>query len=224
MLFLAPNEQCQSTEGKPSSVGTICSFKAHLESSHLKRSDGDGVWAGSGADGEPSVGVERRPLVCESQFRNWRQGSSLRVQGLRTWGPRQPSLPRLRREVSRDIFMFYVYFMFCFLPRELCSNTRALWLIQRTDRRYFYITWKGNPSSQMWFFVQLCSSWQDFNWLKGSHGLSAAAELLVCFTAIICHKGPVSASPLLNSRKECCKNGVLIIPKSSLGAPAYPTL
>jgi len=33
----------------------------------------------------------------------------------------------------------------------------------------------------MWFFVQLCSSWQDFNWLKGSCGLSAAAELLVCF-------------------------------------------
>ena len=43
----------------------------------------------------------------------------------------------------------------------------------------FYTTWKSNPSSQMWFFVQLCSSWQDFNWLKGSRGLSAAAELLV---------------------------------------------
>jgi len=25
--------------------------------------------------------------------------------------------------------------------------TRALWLIQRTSRRYFYTTWKGNPSS-----------------------------------------------------------------------------
>ena len=57
--------------------------------------------------------------------------------------------------------------------------TRALWLIQRTYRRYFYTTWTGNSSSQMWFFVQLCSSWQDFNWLKGSRGLSAAAELLV---------------------------------------------
>jgi len=57
--------------------------------------------------------------------------------------------------------------------------TLALWLIRRTYRRYFYTTWKGNPSSQMWFFVQLCSSWQDFNWLKGSCGLSAAAELLV---------------------------------------------
>jgi len=33
--------------------------------------------------------------------------------------------------------------------------------------------------SQMWFFVQLCSSGQNFNWLKGSRGLSAAAELLV---------------------------------------------
>ena len=55
-------------------------------------------------------------------------------------------------------------------------HTRALWLIQRTYRWYFYTTWKGNPSSQMWFFVQL---WQDFNWLKGSRVLSAAAELLV---------------------------------------------
>jgi len=25
--------------------------------------------------------------------------------------------------------------------------TRALWLIQRTYRRYFYTLWKGNPSS-----------------------------------------------------------------------------
>ena len=33
----------------------------------------------------------------------------------------------------------------------------------------------------MWFFVQLCSSWQDFNWLKASRGPSAVAELLVIF-------------------------------------------
>jgi len=26
-------------------------------------------------------------------------------------------------------------------------HTRAFWLIQRTYRRYFYATWKGNPSS-----------------------------------------------------------------------------
>jgi len=26
-------------------------------------------------------------------------------------------------------------------------HTRALWLIQRTYRQYFYTTWKGNPSS-----------------------------------------------------------------------------
>jgi len=32
----------------------------------------------------------------------------------------------------------------------------------------------------MWFFVQLCSSWQDFNWLKMSRGPSAIAEPLVC--------------------------------------------
>jgi len=31
----------------------------------------------------------------------------------------------------------------------------------------------------------LCSSWQDFNWLKGSRGLSAAAELLVNFLSIL---------------------------------------
>ena len=42
-----------------------------------------------------------------------------------------------------------------------------------------YTTWKGSPSSQMWFFVQLCSSWQDFNWLKASLGPSAIDELLV---------------------------------------------
>ena len=64
-------------------------------------------------------------------------------------------------------------------------HMRAFWLIQRTYRRHFYTTWKGNPSSQMWFFVQLCSSWQDFNWLKRSRGLSAAAELLVKTTPAI---------------------------------------
>jgi len=58
-------------------------------------------------------------------------------------------------------------------------HTHALWLIQRTYWRYFYTTWKGNPSSQMWFFIQLCSSWQDFNWLKASRGHCAIAELLV---------------------------------------------
>jgi len=30
-------------------------------------------------------------------------------------------------------------------------HTHALGLIQRTYRRYFYTTWKGNPCSQMWF-------------------------------------------------------------------------
>ena len=58
-------------------------------------------------------------------------------------------------------------------------HTCALWLIQRTYRQYFYTTCKGNPCSQMWFFIQLCSSWQDFNWLKVLRGPSAIAELLV---------------------------------------------
>ena len=73
----------------------------------------------------------------------------------------------------------------CPSVRLSVCHTRAFWLIQRTYRRYFYSTWTGNPSSQMWFFVQLCSSWQDFNWLKGSRGLSAAAELLVRITISI---------------------------------------
>ena len=60
-------------------------------------------------------------------------------------------------------------------------HMRALWLIQRTYQQYFCTTWKGNPSSQMWFFVQLCSSWQDFNWLKALRSPSAIAELLVKF-------------------------------------------
>ena len=80
-------------------------------------------------------------------------------------------------------------------------HTHAFWLIQRTYRRYFYTTWKGNPSSQMWFFVQLCNSWQDFNWFKGLRGPSPAAELLVsihyvfawhAFTAVFIH---VSSCP-----------------------------
>ena len=66
----------------------------------------------------------------------------------------------------------------CPSVRLSVCHTRALWLIQRTYRRYFYATWKDNPSSQMWFFVQLCSSWQNFNWLKASRGPSAIAELL----------------------------------------------
>ena len=42
--------------------------------------------------------------------------------------------------------------------RPSVRHTCALWLIQRTYRRYFYTTQKGNPSSQLWFFIQLCSS------------------------------------------------------------------
>jgi len=59
-------------------------------------------------------------------------------------------------------------------PSHVCIVTN-----QRTYRRYFYTTWKGNPSSQMWFFVQLCSIWQEFNWLKASRSPSVIAELLV---------------------------------------------
>ena len=43
------------------------------------------------------------------------------------------------------------------------------------------LLWPRSPISATaeLVFVQLCSSWQDFNWLKGSRSLSAAAELLV---------------------------------------------
>ena len=69
----------------------------------------------------------------------------------------------------------------CLSVRLSVCHTRALWLIQRTYQWYFYTTWKGNPSSQMWFFVQLCISWQAFNWRKALHGPSAIAELLVLY-------------------------------------------
>ena len=53
----------------------------------------------------------------------------------------------------------------------------------------------------MWFFEQLCSSCQDFNWLKGSSGLSAAAELLVKNTAENSPKHAIS-SKYFNCRGE----------------------
>jgi len=70
-------------------------------------------------------------------------------------------------------------------------HTRALWLIQRAYRRYFYTTWKGNPFSQMCFFIQLCSRWQDFNWLKASRCPSAIAELLVL--SALCPPAPLKS-------------------------------
>ena len=80
---------------------------------------------------------------------------------------------------TRRIYASAVLGVIILSVRPSACHTRALWLIQRTYRRYFYTTWKGNASSQMWFFVQLCSSWQDFKWLKVSLGPSAIAELLV---------------------------------------------
>ena len=95
--------------------------------------------------------------------------------------------------------------------------TRALWLIQRTYRRYFYTTWKGNPSSQMWFCVQLCSSWQDFNWLKGSRGLSAAAELLVkCVTTSATFITNDGQRPVVNGNGDwpLANNGQVVFTKA----------
>jgi len=46
----------------------------------------------------------------------------------------------------------------------------------RLPRACFVTNPKNIPAI---FFVQFCSSWQDFNWLKASRGPSAIAELLV---------------------------------------------
>jgi len=51
----------------------------------------------------------------------------------------------------------------CPSVRLSVCHTRAFWLIQRTYRRFFCTTRKGNPSSQIWFFVQFCSSWQKIS-------------------------------------------------------------
>ena len=51
--------------------------------------------------------------------------------------------------------------------------------------------WKGNPSSQMWFFIQLRSSWQDFNWLKAKSNRSALKikpKILQDFCAALLHE------------------------------------
>jgi len=67
----------------------------------------------------------------------------------------------------------------CSSPSVCPSVTRVLYdQSKEATGDIFYTTWKGNPS-QMWFFVQLCSSWQNLNWLKASLGPSAIAELLV---------------------------------------------
>jgi len=53
-------------------------------------------------------------------------------------------------------------------------HTRALWLIQRTYRRYFYTTWKCNPSN---FLPPVVGGRLEVE--QASRGLSAIAELLV---------------------------------------------
>jgi len=62
---------------------------------------------------------------------------------------------------SRHVFTArrsYASAVLGFVILSVCPSvchTRALWLIQRTYRRYFYTTWKGNPSS----FLQPNSGW-----------------------------------------------------------------
>jgi len=48
---------------------------------------------------------------------------------------------------------------------------------------------------QMWFFVQLCSNWQDFDWHSASRGPSAVAELLV-----------TKPCPIIRNTSGCVQN------------------
>jgi len=107
----------------------------------------------------------------------------------------------------------------CPSVRLSVCHTRALWLIQRTYRRYFYITWKGNPCSQMWFVVQLCSSWQYFNWLKASRGPSAIAELLV--DVLPCNRPYISAVGTAHMGLFCLLNQSSVHTARGHGRPKW---
>jgi len=54
-------------------------------------------------------------------------------------------------------------------------HMRALWIIQISYWQYFSTTWKGNPSSQMWFFVVVL----QLTRFQLLHGPCVIAEILV---------------------------------------------
>jgi len=57
----------------------------------------------------------------------------------------------------------------------------------------------------MWFFVQLCSSWKDFNWLRAYRSPYVIAELLVEITVLM--KKEDRGDTKLNSRSSSMQNG-----------------
>ena len=69
---------------------------------------------------------------------------------------------------------------------HLWWSTRGCW----THRVYYTLVDCNLLTLLLWFlldslyklFVQLCSTWQDFDWHSASHSPSAAAELLVTFS------------------------------------------
>ena len=60
-----------------------------------------------------------------------------------------------------------------------CNTTEKFKIRLIITYRPLYGLGSRNSVRQMWFFVQLCRSWQDFNWHTASRGPSVIAELLV---------------------------------------------
>jgi len=50
-----------------------------------------------------------------------------------------------RRSYASAVLLVLILSVWLSIHLSVC-HTRSLWLIQRTYRRYFYTTWKGNPS------------------------------------------------------------------------------
>jgi len=120
-----------------------------------------------------SVGRQQDTRLEQRQTTSIRRGSS------RHHGHQPPGQPSRRLLEQTTTLKVLVHVTDSLSVRPSVCHTHALWLIQRTYRRYFYTTGKGNPSSQMRFSVQLRSSWQDFNRLKLLRGPSVITELLV---------------------------------------------
>jgi len=93
-------------------------------------------------------------------------------------------------------------------------HTHAFWLIQRTYRRYFYTTWKGNHSSQTWFFVYSCAAADKISTDLRARAVSLLLQsylLIFIFTCSVYH-----FTMYVNSKCTvclrwcvCCKTGLL---------------
>ena len=76
----------------------------------------------------------------------------------------------------------------------------------------------------MGFFVQLCSSWQDFNWRSASRGLSATAELLTpsAVSADALRAGEISENVVDGFCAKIGKRGLSWYNFSKITAPLFP--